>query len=64
MGDLLEKIKELWPVKIGDNFIGIVEEGAEFEFNCKGYTIRNNGVYLLTTYDMEFEFPNEVKIIK
>ena len=64
MGDLLEKIKELLPVKIGDNFIGIVEEGAEFEFNCKGYTIRNNAIYLLTTYDMEFEFPNEVKIIK
>ena len=63
MEEILEKIKELIPVKIGDRFTGVYYDGKSFDYVCLGYEIRNDGIYLLTNYYASFKYPENVKLI-
>ena len=63
MEEILEKIKELMPVKIGDRFIGVFHEGKSYKYVCLGYEIKNDGLYLLTNLYTSFKYPENVKLI-
>lgn len=51
------------PIKIGDKFIGKIYD-KKFEYECMGIKITRKGIYLLTTYDMEFKYPEEVELVE
>lgn len=63
MDNLLEKIKELLPVKIGDKFLARIYKDKFITCVCNGYIVRDQRLLLDAGCDGLFEYPNDVIVI-
>ncbi len=62
MDNLLEKIKELLPIKIGDKFLAQIYKDKFITCVCNGYIVKDQ-LLLLDTDNGLFIYPNDVIVI-